>query len=37
MSDKEKFEQIVRALEFIRLEELLVLIKKDFRDMVNNK
>jgi hypothetical protein len=31
MSDKEKFERTVRALEFIRPEELLVLLKKDFR------
>jgi hypothetical protein len=31
MSDKEKFEQIGRALEFVKPEELLVLLKKDFR------
>jgi len=32
MNDKEKFEQTARALGFIKPEELLVLIKKDFRE-----
>lgn len=33
MNDKEKFEQTARALGFIKPEELLVLLKRDFREM----